>query len=66
MMDSLPAQQLVAQNSEFVILEKEVFTDKYAFAVKKGNTEMLEQINKTLNRLMDEGKIDEYTINHSK
>lgn len=66
MMDSLPAAQLVAQNPDFTILEKEVFTDKYALAVKKGNTEMLDQINATLKRLMDEGKIDEYTIKHSK
>lgn len=66
MMDSLPAAQLVAQNSDFVVLEKEVFTDKYAIAVKKGNTEMLEKIDSTLNRLIEEGKIDEYTIKYSK
>ena len=65
MMDSLPAAQLVAQNPDLKILEKEVFTDKYAIAVQKGNTEMLEQINSTLNRLIEEGKIDEFTIKHS-
>lgn len=66
MMDSLPAEQLVAQNPEFKMLEKEVFTDKYAIAVQKGNTELLDKINATLNRLIEEGKIDEFTINHSK
>lgn len=64
-MDSLPAEQLVAANEELVILDGELFTDKYAIAVKKGNTELLDQINEVLQKLVDEGKIDEYTINHT-
>lgn len=64
-MDSLPAEQIVAENPELSILDGEVFTDKYAIAVEKGNTEMLEQINEVLQKLLDEGKIDEYTINHT-
>ncbi|MDD4476500.1 MAG: transporter substrate-binding domain-containing protein, partial [Eubacteriales bacterium] len=31
----------------------------YGIAVKKGNTELLEKINKALKELKDEGKIDE-------
>ncbi|MFP4976215.1 transporter substrate-binding domain-containing protein [Paenibacillus sp. CN-4] len=34
--------------------------DGYVIGVKKGNTELLEQINTTLKRLGSEGKIDEY------
>ena len=64
-MDILPAQELVAANPELEILDGELFTDKYAIGVQKGNTEMLEAINATLQRLIDEGKIEEYTINHS-
>lgn len=64
-MDSLPAEQMVAANSDLVILDGELFTDKYAIAVQKGNTELLDQINAVLQQLMDEGKIDEYTINHT-
>lgn len=65
-MDSLPAQELVKSNTDIKILDGELFTDKYAIAVKKGNTEMLNKINEVLNKLIAEGKIDEYTINHTK
>ena len=65
-MDYLPAKELLKENNELVILEEELFTDKYAVAVKKGNKELLDQINKVLQRLIDEGKIEEYTINYSK
>ena len=64
-MDSLPAEQLVAANDDLEILDGELFTDKYAIAVKKGNTELLDQINEVLQQLIDEGKIDEFTINHT-
>ena len=64
-MDSLPAEQLVAANENLEILEGELFTDKYAIALKKGNTELLDQINEVLQKLVDEGKIDEFTINHT-
>ena len=50
---------------ELEILNVTLFTDKYAIAVKKGNTELLNKINSVLERLMKEGKIEEYIINHS-
>lgn len=64
-MDELPARELVNANSELVILDIELFTDKYAIAVKKGNTELLNKINEVLNKLIEEGKIEEYIIKHS-
>lgn len=64
-MDSLPAEQLVAANDDLEILDGELFTDKYAIAVKKGNEELLAQINEVLQTLIDEGKIDEFTLNHT-
>lgn len=63
-MDSLPAQELVKSAQGLVILEKELFTDKYAICVKKGNKDLLNTINKVLQRLIDEGKITEYTMTH--
>lgn len=63
-MDSLPAQEVVKINDSFVILDEELLTDRYAFCVKKGNTELLNVINKVMQRLIDEGKIDEYTMKH--
>lgn len=64
-MDELPAKELVKNNSELTILSLELFTDKYAIAVKKGNSELLNKINEVLERLIEEGKIEEYVINHS-
>ena len=34
--------------------------------VKKGNEELLNSVNQTLEKLKNEGKIDEYIINHTK
>lgn len=64
-MDELPAKELVKKNPSLTILNIELITDKYAIAVKKGNTELLNTINKVLDRLMKEGKIEEYVINHT-
>ena len=64
-MDELPAKELVKNNSELTILNIELFTDKYAIAVKKGNTELLNKINEVLEKLIEEGKIEEFIINHS-
>ena len=64
-MDELPAKELVKNNSELTILTIELFTDKYAIAVKKGNTELLNKINEVLEKLIEEGKIEEFVINHS-
>ena len=64
-MDSLPAEQMVAENDDLEILDDEVFTDKYAIAVQKGNKEMLDQINEVLQKLVDDGKVDEFIINHT-
>lgn len=64
-MDDIPAKNLVKSNDKLLVLDKELFTDEYAIAVKKGNTELLEKINKVIDRLISEGKIDEFTLNHT-
>ncbi len=64
-MDALPAEEMVRANDDLEILDGEVLTDRYAIAVQKGNAEMLEQINEVLQKLIDEGKIEEFTINHT-
>ena len=53
------------QGNDGEILDGEVFTDKYAFAFKKGNTELEEKVNKVLQKLIDEGKVDEFTLKHT-
>lgn len=64
LLDLLPAKTLQQQGENLIICEKELFTDEYAFCVQKGNTELLEVIDRVLQRLMDEGKIQEYTTAH--
>ncbi|MFQ8600014.1 MAG: hypothetical protein ACLSAP_05085 [Oscillospiraceae bacterium] len=46
------------------MIDEKLTEESYALCVKKGNKTLLESINKTLERLMNEGKIDEYVINH--
>ena len=64
-MDELPAQEILKTNDGLVILDEELFTDSYGMVVKKGNTELLNTINDVLTRLQNEGKIDEFMINHT-
>lgn len=64
-MDELPAQEILKENSSLKILDKELTQDKYGMIVKKGNKELLDSINKVLNRLISEDKISEYVIEHT-
>lgn len=64
-MDKYPAEKLVAENKELKILDGVLFEDKYAIAVKKGNKELLDEINKVIDKLIADGKIKEFTANHT-
>lgn len=64
-MDQYPAEELVAANPDLVILDGALFQDKYAIAVKKGNKELLDEINKVITDLKENGKIEEFTANHT-
>ncbi|ROR31861.1 amino acid ABC transporter substrate-binding protein (PAAT family) [Mobilisporobacter senegalensis] len=64
-MDQYPAEELVAANDTLTVLDGTLFEDKYAIAVKKGNQELLDQINDTITTLIEEGKIEEFTANHT-
>lgn len=64
-MDELPAKNIIEKNKGLKILDKKLTSDSYGMVVKKGNKELLDAINKVLNRLQNEGKIDEYIIKHT-
>ena len=64
-MDDLPAKQIVSENNDIRILDEALAEDNYGIIVDKGNTELLEVINRVINRLKEEGKIDEYVLRHS-
>ena len=61
-MDELPAKEIVRANNGLKIIDGYVFEDSYGIAVKKGNSELLKSINVVLERLISEGKIDEYVL----
>ena len=64
-MDELPAKEILKNNPGLVILNQELFTDKYGMVVRKGNDELLKAINKVLRDLIVDGKIEEYVIHHT-
>ena len=64
-MDEYPAEELVTANSDLTILDEILFEDKYAIAVQKGNKELLDEINTVIQKLKDDGKIEEFTANHT-
>lgn len=63
-MDELPANEILNSNSGLKILEGYLTNDSYGMIVKKGNKELLDAINKVLNRLKNDGTIDKYIIKH--
>lgn len=64
-MDELPAKELVNNNGSLKILDGYLTEESYGMIVKKGNKELLDVVNKVLKRLKDEGKIDDFIINHT-
>lgn len=64
-MDELPAKEIIEKNSGIKILDGELTSDSYGMIVKKGNTELLETVNKVLNRLSSDGSIDNFIIKHT-
>ena len=69
-MDELVAQK-IAGDTDGLVAIKMVYADgsaaeeEYGVAIKKGQPELLEKINATIDRLVSEVKIDEFILNHS-
>lgn len=57
--DNEPAKNYVKANEGLIILETEYVKEDYAAAISKDNNELLEDFNKALKELKEEGKIDE-------
>lgn len=56
--DNEPAKAFVKENAGLVILETAYAEEEYAIAVSKDNEELLDDINKALDKLMENGEID--------
>ncbi len=55
--DDAPAKVFVESNPGLALLEGEWVTEDYAIGVKKGNTQLLDAVNKALKELMDDGTV---------
>lgn len=55
--DNEPAKVFVSQNEGIKVLDEALTVEEYAIAVKKGNTELLEQINGALAELKESGEL---------
>ncbi|MEG2189462.1 MAG: transporter substrate-binding domain-containing protein, partial [Christensenella sp.] len=64
-LDQLPAQSIVANNDTLALIDEPFTEEQYAMAIKKGDKELTEVINKVLKQLIDEGKIAEMTASHA-
>lgn len=63
--DEMTSDEILAANSDIIRLDDALTEEKYAICIQKGNETLLEAINTTLNRLISEGKIDEFIFNHT-
>jgi polar amino acid transport system substrate-binding protein len=64
--DSATGKALAEKNGLKVVEDPEAFeTEEYAIAVKKGNTELLEEINKTLAKMKANGEIDKLAVQYN-
>lgn len=56
--DELPAVEVCNRNDDLKIIDLDLATDVYAIAVKKGNTELLNSINKTISDMKADGRYE--------
>ena len=61
-MDEIPAKKLI--NDDLIILDEALVTDHYGMIVKKGNTQLLNTANEVIQRLKDDGTIEEIALKH--
>ena len=57
--------QIKSRGEGYQILEETLNTEQYAIGFKKGNQELLDKINKVIDQLIEDGKIEEFTANHT-
>jgi len=63
--DKLPAQSICSKNSSLVCYELDEEPESYVIYMNKEATELCSKINEVLAKLISDGKIDEFTNNHS-
>ena len=64
--DDATAKAFVSNNEGIKILEEKLSDEEYAIAVKKGNTELVENMNAAIKELKESGKLDEIVAKYIK
>ena len=64
--DNEPAKAYVAANQGLKILDSSFADEEYAICVKKGNSQLKNDINKALKELKDDGTIDKIVSKYIK
>ena len=64
--DDQPAKTFVKENEGLKILETENVEEEYAIALKKGNNELLEKVNKAIKELKEDGTLDKIIAKYIK
>lgn len=62
--DSLPAEKFLEANDDLKIIENIWEPEEYAMCLKKGNTELLDQMNAALAELKEDGTLDKIMGNY--
>ena len=62
--DSEPAAKFVEKDPDLKIIDGVFETEEYAMCVKKGNTELLDEMNKALAELKEDGTVDKIIGNY--
>ncbi len=63
--DKLPAQSICNANQNLVCYELTEAPESYVYYFNKGNQELVDKVNKVLQKLIDDGFVTQATINHS-
>ncbi len=58
-MDEKPASNFVAKDDSLVIMDPPIQEENYAIGIKKGNSDMLDAVNGTIERMLADGSLEE-------
>lgn len=62
--DTQPAEKFIEKNDDLKIVDGIFDAEEYAMCVKKGNTELLDQINAAMKELKEDGTVDKIIGNY--
>ena len=63
--DEMPAKAIAEQNSEELqVIDEKLTEEEYALGIAK-DSDLLEVANEVIAKLKEEGKIDEFVLNHN-